>query len=202
MSAVASDRVVSLILAAGPGTRFGGRKQLAVLDGRPLLRHAVEATLRSVTAETTVVLGAYAEEIRGSVELGDVQTIICQDWQLGRRASLRAGIHALRADVDAVVVTLGDEPFLPFSAIDRLCLAREPGVPGLRASYRGQVGHPVLIERELFPLLASPVGGVAPRELLREAGVALIECADLGDPRDVDTVEQLRALERSASLRA
>jgi CTP:molybdopterin cytidylyltransferase MocA len=31
------------VLAAGAGRRFGGTKQLADLDGRPLLQHAIDA---------------------------------------------------------------------------------------------------------------------------------------------------------------
>ena len=33
--------IAGLVLAAGAGTRFGGAKQLAELDGRPLLEHAL-----------------------------------------------------------------------------------------------------------------------------------------------------------------
>jgi CTP:molybdopterin cytidylyltransferase MocA len=34
-------RVASVLLAAGAARRFGGRKQLALLEGRPLLDHAL-----------------------------------------------------------------------------------------------------------------------------------------------------------------
>ena len=35
------QQVAAVILAAGESRRFGGRKQLAELDGRPLLDHVV-----------------------------------------------------------------------------------------------------------------------------------------------------------------
>jgi CTP:molybdopterin cytidylyltransferase MocA len=44
--------IAGLVLAAGAGTRFGGRKQLADLDGRPLLEHALEA-MASAPVEPT-----------------------------------------------------------------------------------------------------------------------------------------------------
>ena len=49
-----------LVLAAGAGTRFGGRKQLAELDGRPLLEHAVQAMTAAPVGRVVVVLGALA----------------------------------------------------------------------------------------------------------------------------------------------
>ena len=47
-----------LVLAAGAGTRFGGRKQLAELDGRPLLEHALRAMTAAPVGRVVVVLGA------------------------------------------------------------------------------------------------------------------------------------------------
>lgn len=189
-----STRIDSLILAAGAGTRFGSRKQLAELNGLPLLRHAVNAALRSVTRATIVVLGAYAAEISSAVDLTDVRTVFCEDWASGRGASLRAGIAAVQANTEAVIVTLGDEPFLDPAAIDRMCAARGPGRSALRASYGGRAGHPVLIERALFTRVAQAGANATPAAALRDAGIVEIECGDLNDPDDVDTLEQLRAL--------
>jgi molybdopterin-guanine dinucleotide biosynthesis protein A len=45
---------LGVVLAGGLGTRMGGRKALAVLDGRPLVAHVLQA-LAAVTAEQVVV---------------------------------------------------------------------------------------------------------------------------------------------------
>src|SRR5918997_1615678 len=57
-----------LVLAAGAARRFGGPKQLAELDGRPLLEHALAAL--SGLDRIVVVLGARADEIRAGADLG------------------------------------------------------------------------------------------------------------------------------------
>lgn len=195
---MAPERIVSVVLAAGAGRRFGGRKQLAPLRGRPLLEHALAAVTAGPAAATVVVLGADAAEIERGVELGDATVIRCPDWERGQGASLRAGLAALGPEVAAALVTLGDEPFLPPEASRRLLAARRPGLAALRASYSGRPGHPVLIERSLFaPIAAAP--DEQPATLLREAGIEAVECGDLGDPAEVDTPEQLAALDDADS---
>lgn len=189
------ERIVSVVLAAGAGTRFGGRKQLAPLHGRPLLEHALDAAAKTSTDATLVVLGAEAEAIAAGLELGAATAVECADWEQGPGASLRAGILAAGADCAAVVITLGDEPFVSPAATDRLLAARDPDLPALRATYGGRPGHPVLIERPLFAALTEPGPAPTPRDVLRAAGVHGIPCEDLGEPGDVDTVEQLMRLQ-------
>jgi CTP:molybdopterin cytidylyltransferase MocA len=187
-------RVASVLLAAGAATRFGGRKQLALLDGKPLLAHALAIAAASDTDLTVVVLGAYAEEIEAAVDLGDADVVRCPDWELGRAASLRAGLAALPADVEAALITLGDEPYVSPAAAARLLAARRRGLAALRASYAGRPGHPVLVERELFAELQEPPAGRKPGRTLRAAGALLVPCDDLGTPVDIDTPAQLAEL--------
>jgi CTP:molybdopterin cytidylyltransferase MocA len=194
---VAPEQIVSVVLAAGAGRRFGGRKQLAPLRGRPLLEHALAAAAAAPGEATVLVLGANAEEVEAGVELDGTEVVICRDWERGQGASLRAGLAALGPEVGAALVTLGDEPFLAAEASRRLVAARRPGLTALRATYSGRPGHPVLIERALFAPLISSLPAAKPADLLREAGIEAVECGDLGDPADVDTPEQLAALEDS-----
>lgn len=193
---MAPERIVSVVLAAGAGRRFGGRKQLAPLRGRPLLEHALATAAAGPGERTFVVLGADAEEIEAGVDFGGATVVRAAGWEQGQGASLGAGLAAaLEADAAAALVTLGDEPFLTAEVGARLVAARRPGLAALRATYSGRPGHPVLIERELFAPLAAAPPGASPATLLREAGVEAVECGDLGDPADVDTPAQLAALD-------
>ena len=51
------------MLAAGAATRFGAPKQLAELDGVPLLEHALRAITAAPVGRVVVVLGSGADEI-------------------------------------------------------------------------------------------------------------------------------------------
>ena len=177
-----------LILAAGEGRRFGAAKQLADLDSRPLLEHAIKA-MQAVPAidRIAVVLGAHAGEIRERVDFGTAEPVVCEDWPAGMSASLRAGIDAL-AGADAIVITLGDQPFITPGVIARF--AQEQGT--CRASYDGEPGHPVRMTADMAAAARELTGEEGARELLRDC--RLVECGQLCRPDDIDTRAQLEAL--------
>ena len=184
--------VAGLVLAAGAGTRFGGRKQLAELDGRPLLEHALAAMAGAPVEPVAVVLGFEAAEIRAGVDMQGAEAIVCPDWIEGQAASLRTGIEALeRAGAEAVVVTLGDQPGIAAQAIAAVVAARGDGASAVRATYDGVPGHPVLLEQSLFGAVCSLRGDVGARELLSGAVVTDVPCDGLGEPGDVDTPADL-----------
>ena len=46
------------------------------------------------------------------------------------------------------MITLGDQPRMSTEAIRRVIAARAEGVDAVRATYAGDPGHPVLLERQ------------------------------------------------------
>jgi CTP:molybdopterin cytidylyltransferase MocA len=186
--------IAGLILAAGEGRRFGGPKQLAELRGRPLLEHAVRAMLGvPALRPVVVVLGAAAAEIRAGVDLRGAEVVECPDWAEGQAASVRAGVAAL-GDVDAALVTLGDQPLITPAVIAAVLDAATGGDEAVRATYDGRPGHPVLLSRALLDRVGEVHGDVGFRDLLAGARVRDVECGGLGDPTDVDTRAALEAL--------
>jgi CTP:molybdopterin cytidylyltransferase MocA len=182
-----------VVLAAGAGTRFGGAKQLADLDGRPLLEHSIRAMTVSPVGRVVVVLGAGAEEVVERVDLHGAQPVVCGAWRDGQSASLARGLEEL-ADCEAVVVTLGDQPRLSPDAIRRVISARSADAAAVRATYRGDPGHPVLLEHELFERMRDVTGDHGARNLLLSVATREVPCGDLGGGEDVDTPSQLDAL--------
>jgi molybdenum cofactor cytidylyltransferase len=182
-----------LVLAAGAATRFGSAKQLADLDGRPLLEHAIRAMTVSPVGRVVVVLGSGAEEVLASVDMHAADALVCRRWAEGQAASLACGLGEL-SGCDAVVVTLGDQPFVSPDAIRRVIAERGRGAAAVRATYNGEPGHPVLLERRLFERLRDVTGDHGARNLLISMRTREVPCDDLGGGQDVDTPAQLDAL--------
>ena len=164
--------IAAVILAAGASTRFGSPKQRILLA--PVLERVRAA---AAVDDVVVVLGAHEVET-------DARVVRCPDWERGPGASLRCGLGALGADVEAAVVVLADGPELAPEAVDRVVAAWR-GEPVLAAGYGGVRGHPVLLARAAWEAV--------PDDGARALEPVLIPCDDLGYPGDVDTADDLPA---------
>ena len=183
-----------VVLAAGEGKRFGGCKQVARLDGRPLLEHAVRAMLAvPAISPVVVVLGAHADAVKTEVDLGGADVVVCEDWADGQSASLKAGVAAL-GEVEAAVITLGDQPFITPEVIAGILDQRGRHL-AVRATYDSRPGHPVLLERRLLDHVAELEGDIGARRLLVGPHVWPWECGRLCDPTDIDTPERLQEVQ-------
>jgi molybdenum cofactor cytidylyltransferase len=209
--------IAGVVLAAGGASRFGSPKQLAELDGMPLLQHAIDAVLAVPAVDpVVVVLGAAAERVREAVSLGGAaaplrtageqaaatpplraaREVVCDDWAEGMAASLRCGVEAV-GDADWVIVTLGDQPRVSaevIAAVADEAAAAPEGVDAVRPTYGGVAGHPVALSRAMLRSVAELRGDVGARDLLGSASVRTFEAGGLSDPVDVDTPEELEGL--------
>ena len=189
--------IAAIVLAAGGASRFGSAKQLAELDGVPLLEHAIRA-VEAVPAigRIVVVLGARADEIRAGVDFGSAEVVVCEDWDSGQAASLRCGVAAVADDADAVVLTLGDMPRITPQVIARFAdLARRYGAhTRARGMFDGAPGHPVALGSAYFDDVMALQGDVGARDVLKRIGAYGIECGELCSGIDIDTPEALEDL--------
>jgi CTP:molybdopterin cytidylyltransferase MocA len=181
--------VAGLLLCAGEATRFAGKrhKLLAPARGRPLVAWAIEPACRAGLDEVVVVSGA----VDLSEVVPDEVTLLGNErWKEGQSSSLRVGVDwCARQGHGAVVVGLGDQPGLTVSAWQALAAASP--TPVAVATYRGVRGHPVRLEAAVWPLL--PVSGdEGARRLLRGRPELVTEVPCEGDPRDIDSTEDLR----------
>ena len=180
---------IAVILAAGSSTRFvDGPKQLAQLNGQPLVAIAAQAALDAgCFASVLVVAGAVPLE--GIVPEG-VVIIDNPLWASGQASSLLAGIAAARdAGAQAVVVGLADQPFVAAEAW-QLVSRMETELPIVVATYKGQRGNPVRLGVEVWDDLPNE-GDEGARVLLRGRPELVAAVACPGDSSDVDTVEDL-----------
>ena len=62
-----TDQVTAIVLAAGAGSRFGGHKLLATVEGRPILQHVLDRLAEAGLADVIVVIGDDADEVETAI---------------------------------------------------------------------------------------------------------------------------------------
>lgn len=195
-------RVAALVLAAGASRRFRAAapdvptKLVALLDGKPLVRHAAEAARASRAWPVVVVTG----HARRKVEAALAPSLVFvhnADFAQGLSTSLRAGLSALPDDVEGVVVLLGDMPRISADLIDRLIAAfsNAPDAEAAVPVQAGRRGNPALLARALFAQAAALSGDEGARRLLAGARVVEVEVADAAVTLDIDDPATLRGIE-------
>uniref|UniRef100_B0T224 MobA-like NTP transferase domain-containing protein n=1 Tax=Caulobacter sp. (strain K31) TaxID=366602 RepID=B0T224_CAUSK len=190
----------AIVLAAGAGRRFGGRKLLATFERRPLIAGALDSAFAAPARRVILITDGDADLARVAQDharaLGReacLDVVAATDAAEGMGASLRTAIAALPADTDGAFVFLGDMPRIPPGLAQTLAEAMRPGVDLAAACFEGRRGHPVLFGRACFPTLLALGGDVGAREVLAKAGerLALVDSPDAGVLFDVDRREDL-----------
>ena len=192
-----SNHVAALILAAGASSRMGRPKQLLDWKGRPLVRAAADAALEARLDPLLVVVGGAGDEVAHVLAGLPLRIVANPDYAAGQSTSLRAGIAALGNDADAVVVLLGDQPFVSAAIVEQLVAEWQAGGASIVApTYAGQRGNPVLFARAIFPELLNIQGDQGARAVLT-ADRARLRLVAFDDPRplaDIDTPEDYERL--------
>jgi molybdenum cofactor cytidylyltransferase len=188
--------ISAIVLAAGPSTRMGFCKQLAIIKGKTMIEHVVDVALNSKVNEIILVLGFMAEKISEKFQdKPKLKIVFNRDYLAGLSSSVKAGVNAVSASSKAAVFLLGDQPLVKPSTINRLIEAyletdRLLVVP----TYRGRRGNPILIDRTLFNELRKVSGDLGGRILLAKYSkeVLEVEVEDSGILLDVDNVGDLK----------
>jgi bifunctional UDP-N-acetylglucosamine pyrophosphorylase/glucosamine-1-phosphate N-acetyltransferase len=131
------EKTTAVILAAGQGTRMKSAlpKVLHSIAGRPLVHYPIRAALEAGCGEVVVVVGhgrerleAYVSEAFGANARvpegwrGRVKTAV-QAEQRGTGDAARAGLDAVRADAERVLIFSGDVPLLTSADVAAIATA-------------------------------------------------------------------------------
>ena len=199
-----STRWEAIVLAAGAGRRFGGRKLTALFEGRPLIAGALDAAFaapaRGVILATdgdTDLVRIARDRAQALGRAADLRVVVVADAAEGMGASLRAAAQVLPDDAAGAFVFLGDMPRIPRAVPRALASAMDGALDGsidlAAPCFEGRRGHPVLFGRVHFAALRALSGDVGAQAVLAEAGprLALVDSPDAGVLFDVDRPEDL-----------
>ena len=185
-------RVGAIILAAGRASRMGGpHKLLEHWREQPIIAHVVDAIAGAGLPPPIIVTGHGADEVQAALADHDVRFVSAADWAEGMGRSLAAGIAAVPADWDAVLVFLADMPRVETALICRLAAA--PGQVVVPV-WEGRRGHPVRWPRAAFARLLSLAGDVGGRAVMDDFAVTPLPALSDSVLDDIDTPAALARL--------
>jgi molybdenum cofactor cytidylyltransferase len=194
-----APRLACIVLAAGRSTRMGAtNKLLEVVQGQPLVRHAVMAACGSIAATVVVVTGHQAGDVTRALDGLDCHIVENPDYASGLAGSLRVGLDALALDIDGAFVLLGDMPEVTSADLSQLAAAFDPAENRaiVRPMRHGQRGNPVLWARQFFDDMRQSTGDVGAKDLMSRHGRQSVDVEMTSDAvlADVDTPDALAAL--------
>ena len=113
-------KTAAIIVAAGRGTRAGGPfpKQWQILGGRPVAAHAM-ARFAAHPSITQLVLVLHPDDVDTALWPRDPAAQIVTGGET-RAASVRAGLEALDADIDQVLIHDAARPLVSSALLDRV----------------------------------------------------------------------------------
>ncbi len=189
--------IAGVVLAAGRGERFGGDKVLAPLHGQPIVRHVVERLHAAGLSPVLVVGGAGVAALRSALADAPARVVENAAWADGLSASLRVGVEAVPDECPAFVVALGDQPLVDVAVVRALVDTwRGSNAAAVVPEYADGRGNPVLFDATMRRRLQALDGDAGARALLEAMGDRAVRLpVATPAPRDVDTPDDLRALE-------
>lgn len=187
-----------LVMAAGNASRFGNNKLAAELDGKPLIRHALEAVPRHLFSQVVVVT-QYPEVEDMAREFGF--TPLRNDHpDYGISHTIELGTKALQ-QCNAILYMVSDQPLLDDASVERIveCWRNHPcNIVG--AAHNGKRGNPCIFPREFYDELLALEEDHGGNTVIRKYPERLltVEVAQ-EELTDVDTPKALEDLKKQLS---
>ncbi|MFP3918363.1 nucleotidyltransferase family protein [Lysinibacillus telephonicus] len=195
-------KIGAIILAAGVSKRMGKPKLLLPFNELPLIYYPVSLAVQNELKPIVLVTGQYMNDLENTLGQFNKQVTFAYNdkTDTGISSSLKIGINTVKSHVDAVLVFLGDQPFVPTEVVHKIIqeyhISQHKGIRIIRPRYGGQEGHPILFDSCLFhefQLLQGDIGG---KEIIKanKKYVKLIDFPNKVWGTDIDTPEEYDAL--------
>jgi molybdenum cofactor cytidylyltransferase len=194
--------VGAVLLAAGAGSRLGGRpKALLELGGVPLILRQLIALSGAGVDEVVVVLGHHGDAVEAAVRAFPITLARNPRPDEGQVSSVRVGLKALSPKLDAILVALADQPLIDAQDITALIGAyKKRGdaamvVPRVASGDGGEAlpGNPVIFDAALRDEWLTGAADLACRRW-RDAHPQRVRWFDTDNRRyrvDIDTPEDI-----------
>lgn len=166
---MAAAPVSAILLAAGKSSRMGKLKQLMPLGESTMLEQTLDNLLSSKAAEVIVVLGYKAEEVMKRLSGKPVKVVVNPLYRKGMGSSIAAGLKFVDSQAQAVMLVMGDQPYVDSPTINRLIDAFSSNKKGIAIpTHNGQRGHPLIFALKYQAQLSHLSGDIGGREIIKQ----------------------------------
>jgi CTP:molybdopterin cytidylyltransferase MocA len=152
--------LTGIILAAGPGTRFGGPKALASFGDENCVTMCTRKLLDTGLADVVVVTGASSDEVNASIQNNRLdadpalRTVFDPGWVGGMGSGIAAGLARAAPAASGALLWPVHFPLVAQGTVELLgqLFCQEPGNPGkvMVPLFEGRYGMPVMVGRDLW----------------------------------------------------
>lgn len=192
---MAAANIIGVLLAAGAGSRFGGRKGEAVLAGKMVAEHAANPLVDMNFAHCYAICDPSHTHLCARLETLGLTLITNHRPDLGLSHSLSlAAQMASQIRADALMICLADMPFVTRAHLD--ALVRTFGAGGHANSVTSIAGNarmpPAIFPKSHFSALTDLSGDSGARAFLRNAVAVAVDAdmlADIDTPHDLADAE-------------
>ncbi len=141
------DNLWAIVLAAGLSTRMGTQKLLLPFEGKTIIEKVVENILNSGVTKVMVVLGSDHTQIAETLKSWPVNFVLNENFREGMHTSVIIGVKALPEEAKAVMIFLGDQPFISVKVVEIVVEAWKNSGKGIVIPlFDGKRGHPPLFD--------------------------------------------------------
>jgi molybdenum cofactor cytidylyltransferase len=198
---IADKKIDCLVLAAGSASRFGGCKQLADWQGRPLLATSIANARALDPARIFVIGGAFYSQLLQALPTLDakpkkrtersVELLEFPAWNLGVGNSLAFGVKQLQ-NSNPVLVLLGDQPLISAQDLRKLyrTWCKNPDKIAC-ARFANTLGVPAIFPAQFKARLYECRGDTGAKNLLQRYADQVVSVAMPSAEFDVDTPADL-----------
>lgn len=183
-----------IVLAAGKSTRMKENKLLLRTNDETLVERVVSNATKSNADETIVVLGHEAAKVRDRVASFHCRTIVNDKFEKGQSESVKVGLSAVIKDSEAVMILPADVALVDAASINGVIDEYNRSKSRIViASYRHESGHPILLDRTLFPEISHIDEGTLGLKAVVDRHRAEVKYVDVGTENvliDIDTREE------------
>jgi molybdenum cofactor cytidylyltransferase len=188
--------IAAIILAAGQSRRMGQPKMLLPWGKLTVIEQVISTFLDAGIEETLVVTGGMRELVEKVIEPYPVQKIYNSNYEAGEMlSSIQLGLSALSNQVEAALISLGDQPQVQESTVRIVCEAFQKSQARLVVpSFQMRRGHPWLVARSLWNDVLALKPPESPRDFLNEhaAHIHYVGVETSSILADLDTPEDYR----------